>query len=202
MRIAVIGAYGSGKSTLTDQLAAAAGLPVSRATPMARPVGSSSVAASQCTPAELVQLTVRRLVERSVEEDRFAGGFVSDGSVLHDWIYAETLLAHGSFPTADATHDDQPLSGTDDFTPLAVLHQLELLGRHELAARYDLWLYLPIEFTLRDPEPPISESFRAITDTRVRGAATDDGADLHVVRGTPTERLTRALELVDRANVP
>ncbi|MGW6130256.1 AAA family ATPase [Cellulomonas sp. NPDC055163] len=198
MRIAVVGAYGSGKTTLTDQLAHALSHPVSRATPMARPLGSTHVAASECTPAELVQLAVRRLVERSVEEERHVGAFVSDGSVLHDWVYAEWLLRTGSYPAqvpADAA--GPPVVSSDAFDPLTLVHQVALLSRHRVAERYDLWIHVPVEHALQDAVPPISEAFRHATDLRLLGVLAAEGVRPHVVRGTPDARLAQALALVE-----
>lgn len=200
MRIAVVGSYGSGRTTLSDLLADALGMPVSRASAMARPLGSPRVTAAEATPAELVQLTVRRLVERSVEETRWAGGVVSDGSVLHDWIYAEWLQRTGSFPAAvppDAALD--PPYDAHAFDPLTVVHQVALLARQDLAARYDVWFHLPVEFPLRDPVPPISEAFRAATDARLLGVLDAAGVQPHVLHGTPQQRLEQALTVLAAA---
>jgi hypothetical protein len=202
MRIAVVGAYGSGKTTLTAQLAAATGLPVSSATPMASPLGSTNVAASACTPAELVQLTVRRLVERSVEEARHAHGFVSDGSVLHDWIYAESLLRYGSYPDrVPASAAVELPASASGFEPLDVVRQVALLARHDVAARYDLWLHVPVTHPLTDPVPPISEEFRRITDERLLAVLAAAGVHPHELTGDPTARLAHATRLVELALV-
>src|SRR5438445_5717018 len=93
-RIAIVGAYGSGKTLLSTALSRLTGIPRAPLHPMDRPVGSPEPGRTiaDCTPAELVQLTVRRYTECVVEEGRLPDGFISDGSAIHEWTYAKTRL--------------------------------------------------------------------------------------------------------------
>src|SRR5437764_779912 len=98
MRIAVVGTYGAGKTTLVSRFAELTGLPRAHGTPRRDPAGRTPKALEDVDPAELIQLVVRRYAERVAAETRHRTGFVSDGSLLHEWVYASVRLAVGMHP--------------------------------------------------------------------------------------------------------
>lgn len=152
MRLAIIGAYGSGKSTLARAAAERFGLRSDPLPPMQDPIGVPKTA-TRCSPAQLVELTVRRLIERSAREH--GQRWVSDGSILHDWVFAKTLLLHGTDPDA-APRPTIAGRGLVD----GLLEPTRRAIRASIVDRYDTVVHLPIEFALSESAPPVTESFR------------------------------------------
>ncbi|AXK87730.1 hypothetical protein IU443_21305 [Nocardia farcinica] len=85
VRLAVTGAPGTGRRTVCTALALATGL------------DCATVSAELTAPrsgrrlGDTVEATVRGFEQRVDTETRMPGGFVSDGSVLHEWAMAEAL---------------------------------------------------------------------------------------------------------------
>jgi len=187
-RIAVVGAYGSGKTLLSRSLARLTGMPPARLRPMDRPVGAPQRTIADCTPAQLLQLTVRRYTERVAEEQRLADGFVSDGFAAHEWIYAKTRLVAGSFPDRP-----DPLAGRRREPAVAayeeVADQLGLLMLEHSAHAYDLFVHVPVEFPLAAGNRPVNENFRLITEELLAGVLGRLGVPVHTAAGPPARRL-------------
>jgi hypothetical protein len=83
LRLAITGATRTGKSTVTTALSLATGLPRIH-------VALEAIAASdERRLGETVETPVRAFEFRVDSEARATGGFISDGSVLHEWAEAE-----------------------------------------------------------------------------------------------------------------
>ncbi|MFI0264767.1 AAA family ATPase [Streptomyces sp. NPDC017056] len=161
VRLALIGAYGNGKTTLADALSAELGLPKAHANPMRDPQGSKGTSLEQSSDEELFQLTIRRFGERLLGEAA-QGTFVSDGSVLHEWIYLRTRLAHGLHPAQEAQWPEGPATAPHRYAALEeqIGHVVQSFCRN----RYDGAVLVPAEFPLTVSPPPISERFRGLID--------------------------------------
>ncbi len=85
IRLAVTGAPGTGTSTVTAALSTVTGLPriavdpVTTAPPPGRRLGTT------------VEVPVRAFEQRVDNEARQLDGFISDGTVLHEWAIAEAI---------------------------------------------------------------------------------------------------------------
>lgn len=195
MRIALVGAYGAGKTTLANALTSILDVPRVQGSVMDRPLGVGHRTIIDCTHGELIQLATRRFVERVVNETSAADGFISDGSVLHEWIYTKVRVVAGSFP-------DRPVDLAAWPRPPAVsvyeevIDQIGLLMREHVATRYDLLVHLPVEFALRDQTPPISEDFRIISDRLLIDALQADGIPFHLVTGSVEQRIRAVLDIL------
>ncbi|WP_216914710.1 AAA family ATPase [Nocardia noduli] len=85
LRLAVTGAPGSGKTAVCTALSLATGLSFATISEqLAKPVADRRLAATVDAP-------MRGFEQRVDSEARLGTGFVSDGSVLHEWAVAETL---------------------------------------------------------------------------------------------------------------
>lgn len=194
MRIAFVGAYGNGKTTLTTELSARLGLERTHGSAMRDPAGGVRKALEETTEPELIQLAVRRFTERAVEEARAQKGFLSDGSVLHEWVYTKVRLAVGRYPEPSAT-----LAGAvrPPRTVLfeEVVEQLSRLAKEHARVSYDLVVHCPVERPLSDDPPPISEYFRVLSDQLMLETLETMDLPVHVVTGTVQERIAQVLEL-------
>jgi hypothetical protein len=194
LNIAIVGSYGSGRTTLSRALAERTGLPVAYGSAMANPIGAEGKPVHDWTRGELLQLTARRYAERLGAEAAHPGGFISDGSVLHEPIYAKTRLVAGSYPLGEDLGAYPRSTATLAYEDVA--DHIGLLAAAHAAGAYDLYLHLPAEFPLKDEEPPVSEAFRAITETLLLEALASLGARPHTLRGTVGERVEQALDLL------
>jgi hypothetical protein len=194
--IAIVGSYGSGRSTLTRALAERCRLPITYGSAMADPIGAEGKSVHDWTRGELLQLTVRRHSERLQAESAHPDGFISDGSILHEPIYAKCRLVAGSYPTSDdlaAFQRDPVIAAYED-----VVDHIGLLSRAHAARAYDIVLHLPVEFPLRDATPPISETFRHLTESLLSEALDAIGVRPHTLSGTVDERVEQALTVIAR----
>jgi len=183
MRLAIIGAYGSGKTTLARAAAERFGLRLDALPAMQDPFGISK-AATACSPAQLVELTVRRLIERSAAEQ--GEHWVSDGSLVHDWVFTKTLLLHGADPE---TSPQPTIAGRGLVNGL--LEPTRRAIRAALAGRYDAVVHVPIEFEMSERTPPVSEAFRTRSEQYLAEETSLAGLHFHTVTGTVAERLDR-----------
>jgi len=192
MRVALMGAYGAGKTTLAAALSPILGIPTAHGTPMDKPIGGDGRGIADCTDAELIQLTVRRFLERVVAEERAGGRFVSDGSALHEWIYGRMRLAVGSYPSVDVDVGDVEIASSPY---LEVLDQIGLLMKAHFLT-YDLVIHLPVEFPLADAHPPINERFRSLSDDLLLSVTKSMGVPLCTVTGNVEQRILIVKEIV------
>jgi len=192
VKLAVVGAYGAGKTTLIREFTKSGCLPAVHGSPMRDPAGSRPKALEEVTPAELVQLVVRRYTERSVEEALHPSGFVSDGSLLHEWVYASVRLSVGLHPVpGTALTPPAP-----ELLPYAEV--VEALGqevKQRAFATYDAFVHLPVEFPLNDAVKPISEHFRVLSDQLLLDELKAAGVTVFTLTGSVAERVAALSEL-------
>ncbi|MET8976483.1 AAA family ATPase [Streptomyces sp. NPDC004539] len=192
-RIAVSGTYCTGKTTTTIALAHLTGIPRTHARTMREILADAlpGKRLEECSAPELIQLGIQRYTERAVHESRLAGGFLSDGSSLHEWVYGKVRVRAGIHPTDgyDAT------AAPPDFYEEVVDSMGAVLKRHARQA-YDVFVHLPVEFGLvEDGHRPVSERFRRMSDELLRTSLDELAIPYHVVGGTIEERLATVVDI-------
>lgn len=196
MRIVISGTYSTGKSTTTDALAHLTGIRRTNARTMREilPHALPGKVLEQCNIAELMELCLWRFKERVVSEDMSGGTFISDGSCLHEWIYARARLtagvnpAHGPMTRTLMKLKDLPARGAYAGVFDRLMHAVEAHAK----AAYDEVVHLPIEFPMRDDgHRPVSEAFRRITEQMLLDTLNRLGIRVHVVKGSIEERLAQ-----------
>ncbi|GAA3536660.1 ATP-binding protein [Amycolatopsis ultiminotia] len=191
MKVAVIGAYGNGKTTLSKSLSAELGLPRVHATPMALQQGAVRTSLEECTDLELVQLVARRLVERVNAEAAAGAGFVSDGSVLHEFVYAATRYRYGLHPREAVAEERSGLPKEAE-----IVERISVEAGMYAAQTYRAFIYVPNERPLVNEPPPISEAFRDLLDGRMSAVVEGLGVPVIRVKGDERQRLSLAVRLL------
>lgn len=190
MRIAVVGAYGNGKTTLTTKLAETLNIPRVHGTAMKDPWGTAPKSLDDCSDMEVLQLTFRRFAERIAAEEQCGGSFVSDGSTLHEWVYLTVRLAAGRHPEIGHLPHLQPS------TLSKVVEQLGAVIRQRTAYAYDLFVHLPADVPLHEEETSINEQFRRLSDRLMLEILDEMCCPVHIVAGDVEERALQVAHLV------
>lgn len=201
IRLAVSGTYSTGKSTTTEALSVATGIPRTHAM-TSRQILMDLVPGKQVqelSAAELVALGLRRLEER-IHAEAADGSFVSDGSVIHEWIYGEARMRVGINPGAPAVL--RAIKAVAGLRSRPFYRQyMDAYGRIAKARAkriYDAYVHLPVEFPMKaDGHRPVSEVFRRLSDQLLLETLDELGIPYHVVGGTVVERVQRIIELFD-----
>lgn len=201
MRIAVSGTYSSGKTLTSYALAHLVGIPRTRARTMREllPFAVPGKTLEQCNGAELLQLIVRRHVERVVHESHLTDGFISDGSSLQEWIYGSVRVIVGINPNASMHLGE--LETVEKTAEMAffeqVVEQLGVAIKEHVGGTYQVFIHLRNELTLAaDGHRPVNERFRSMADERIQQTIDELGIPRHVVGGTVVERLDQIVGLL------
>ncbi|MEU4445693.1 AAA family ATPase [Actinosynnema sp. NPDC050801] len=200
MKLAISGTYSSGKTLTSYALSHYIGVPRTRARTMREllPFAVPGKTLEQCNGAELIQLIVRRHVERVVHESHLTNGFISDGSSLQEWLYGSVRVIVGINPNESVHLDDtQTVEKTPEMLFFEqVMDQLGVAIKQHVRDTYDAFVHLPNELELaKDGHRPVNERFRTLADQGIAAAIDELGIPRHVVGGTLTERLDRIVEI-------
>lgn len=200
LRLAISGTFGVGKTTTAEALAIATGIPRTHALTsreiLADLVPGKTV--QELSSRELLLLGLRRLEERIHNEAAIGGSFVSDGSVIHEWIYGEARLRVGINPSAGTL---LRIATTVLGLPYRrfyrdYMHAYGIIVTSRAKRLYDAFVHLPVEFAMeRDGHRPVSEPFRQLSDHLLIDTLDQLEIPYHVVGGTVAERLEQILAL-------
>ncbi|MFF8730138.1 AAA family ATPase [Streptomyces sp. NPDC015171] len=193
MKLAISGTYSSGKTLTTMALAHLTGIPRTHAKTMREilPDAVPGKTLEECNAAELIQLVMRRYVERAVHESHLPNGYISDGSSLHEWTYATVRVTVGINPNESIGRLDS-VEKTDEIRFYEqVVAQLGVALKQYAKETYDAFVHLPIEFPL-DPNGhrPVNERFRELSDQLLLDVLREElKIPVHIIGGTIPERL-------------
>jgi nicotinamide riboside kinase len=196
MRVVISGTYSTGKSTTTDALAYLTGIRRTNARTMREimPEALPGKVLEQCSIAELMELCLWRFKERVASENACSDTFISDGSCLHEWIYARARLSAGVNPShGPVTRGLLKLATLSARSTYAgvfdrLMHAIEAHAK----SAYDEVIHLPIEFPIQDDgHRPVSEAFRHMTEQMLVDTLKRLDIPVHVVKGNIEERLSQ-----------
>lgn len=199
LKLAISGTYSTGKSTTTEALSIATGIPRTHAL-TSREILIDLVPGKQVidlTAAEQIKLGLRRFEER-VHNEAGLGSFVSDGSVIHEWVYGEARMRVGINPGAAWW-----VQTIKRFSGLGMkrfyqqyMNAFGDIAKARAGRAYDAYVHLPVEFDMvQDGHRPVSERFRRLSDEILLSTLDELGLPYHVVGGTVPERLTKILDI-------
>ncbi|MFJ8308554.1 MULTISPECIES: ATP-binding protein [unclassified Streptomyces] len=201
LHLAISGTYSTGKSTTTEALSIATGIPRTHAKTsrelLVDLVPGKTV--MELNAMELVKLGLRRFEERVHNEAR-ESAFISDGGVFHEWVYFEARMRVGINP--GATWGFRALKKVAG-VPVKHFYQryTDTLGditRARAQRIYDAYVHLPVEFDMEpDGHRPVSEKFRRLSDDLLIESLERMGIPYHVVGGPIPERIEKIVEIFD-----
>lgn len=201
LRLAVSGTYGTGKSTLTEALSLATGIPRTHALTsreiLANLIPGKTV--MELNSVELLALGLRRFEER-VHNESGLSSFISDGSIIHEWVYGQARAETGINPGAPPLL--KVIKGVAGWRQhRAYQTYLDIYGqlaRERAAGLYDAFVHLPVEFPLTDDgHRPVSEPFRVRSDELLHDTIEALGLPMYVARGTIAQRLAGIIDNFD-----
>ncbi|MBD9734234.1 ATP-binding protein [Streptomyces sp. H28] len=201
LKLAISGTYSTGKSTTTEALSIATGIPRTHAKTsrelLVDLVPGKTV--MELNAMELVKLGLRRFEER-VHNESSGDAFISDGGVFHEWVYFEARMRVGINPGADWW-----FKGIKKVMGLPVKHfyqrYTDTLGditRARAKRIYDAYVHLPVEFDMEpDGHRPVSEKFRRLSDDLLIEALDRMDIPYRVVGGPIPDRIEKIVKLFD-----
>ncbi|SEB77255.1 ATP/GTP-binding protein [Rhodococcus koreensis] len=201
MRLAISGTYSTGKSTTTEALSIATGIPRTHALTSRELLVDLAPGKTvmELNSTELLQLGLRRFEER-VQNESGEHSFISDGSVIHEWVYGAARLKVGINPGANwALRAVKAAAGLGKKRPAR--EYMSVFGdvvKARAGWLYDAYIHLPVEFPLRpDGHRPVSEPFRKLSDDLLVETLKEIGIPYYIVGGTVKERVSRIVEIFD-----
>jgi hypothetical protein len=195
MKLAVSGTYSAGKTLTVMALSHYTGVPrtLARSIREILPDAVPGKTLAECTPAEYLQLALRRHCSRAVQEARLPGGFISDGSSLQEWIYGAVRVRYGMNPSATASRST-PIPRHELPPEMRffeeVVAQFGWAFKQHVKATYDVFVHLRNELPLADDgHRPMNERFRSTCDEMLLAALDELAIPYRIVGGTLEERL-------------
>lgn len=199
MRIALSGTYSTGKTVTTLAIAYLTGIEKTHARAMRElmPVVFPGKRLEACTHEELLELIMRRFMERSEAEAEQGNSFISDGCPLQEWAYCKARIKLGLNPNNGLIGRwvDQIKYREKWKAYKTILDGIEPAMLHYTQHSYDLLIHLPIEFPIdRDGHRPIKEAFRQLAEDFMLEAYKGFEIPVLTLRGTIRERLEQYVE--------
>lgn len=195
MRLSISGTYSAGKTFTAMALSHYTGIPRSPARTIREimPDAVPGKTLNEVTPAEYIQLAVRRHVGRAVSEALLGENFIADGSSLQEWTYAAARVEFGMDPSATNGKTVEPSAEMAFFGEVAA--QLGHAFRQHVKETFDGFVHLRNEFPINtDGHRPMNEGFRAACDRMLLQALDDMEIPYLQIGGTVPERLTAIVQ--------
>lgn len=193
MKLGISGTYSSGKTLTALALSHYTGLPRTMAKTMREilPDAAPGKTLEECTAAELLQMIVVRHTERVKYEHQLAGGFISDGSSLQEWIYGALRVRVGINPNDSVGLGDADVERTPELAFFDdVMRQLGVSFKQHVKRSFDAFVHLRNELPLSaDGHRPVNNRFRTMADARLLEVLAELRIPVHIVGGSLPERL-------------
>ncbi|MGX1915382.1 AAA family ATPase [Streptomyces phaeochromogenes] len=202
MKIAVSGTYSSGKTSTVMALSHYTGIPrtLARTIREIMPEALPGLRLADVTPAQFLQLTMRRHTGRAVQEALLGDDFISDGSSLQEWLYGVGRLIHGMNPNATAQNKGgRRAEGDAEMVFFGkVVDQYGQAFKQHVKNTYDTYVHLRHELPIAaDGHRPMNNEFRATIDKMLLATLDELEIPYHVVGGAMEERLETIAGIFD-----
>lgn len=201
MKLSISGTYSSGKTFTVMALSYYTGIPRTLAKTIREilPEAVPGKSLAECTPAEYLQLVMRRHVGRAVNESAFPDGFIADGSSLQEWIYGKARVMHGMNPSEGAQAlTPEPEQADEMLFFEKVVDQFGHAFKQHVKATFDAYVHLRNELPLaNDGHRPLNERFRATCDEMLLQVLEELHIPHYVIGGDISERISTIASIFD-----
>ncbi|MFJ4208703.1 AAA family ATPase [Paenarthrobacter sp. NPDC089675] len=204
MKLSISGTYSAGKTSTVIALAHYTGMPRTLAKTIREimPHALPGKKLAEVTPAEYLQIAMRRHTGRAVAEAVLGDQFISDGSSLQEWIYGAARVRFGMNPSSTA--DIEEISREDLTQEMlffeAVIDQFGHAFRQHVKDTYTAFVHLENERPLtNDGHRPMNERFRTFCDEMLMQTVERLDIPCWHIKGTMEERLET---ITSRFNLP
>lgn len=201
MKLAVSGTYSSGKTRTVMTLAHYTGIPRTLAKTIRElmPDAVPGKKLAEVTPAEFLQLMMRRHVGRAVHEALLGDSFLSDGSSLQEWLYGAARVMHGMNPN-DTAEQQRPFGDGPADAEMAffekVVAQFGHAFKQHVKGTYDAFVHLRHELPITtDGHRPMNNHFRTTIDEMLLSTLEELRIPYHIVGGGFTDRLAQIVDI-------
>jgi nicotinamide riboside kinase len=201
MKLAVSGTYSSGKTRTVMTLAHYTGIPRTLAKTIREllPDAVPGKKLAEVTPAEFIQVMMRRHVGRAVHEALLGDSFLSDGSSLQEWLYGAARVIHGMDPNSTA-EQDRPFADTAADPEMVFFEQVVAQFGHafkqHVTRTYDAFVHLRNELPIAgDGHRPMNNYFRATIDEMLLSTLDELGVPYYIIGGGFEERLAQIVDI-------
>jgi hypothetical protein len=206
MKLSISGTYSAGKTSTVIALSHYTGVPRTLAKTIREimPAAVPGKSLAEVTPAEYLQIAMRRHTGRAVAEAVLGEEFISDGSSLQEWIYGAARVHYGMNPSATAQIERvAPGDLTDEMRFFqAVIEQYGHAFRQHVKSTFDAFVHLRNEQKLtNDGHRPMNERFRNFCDDMLLSTLDQLEIPHWVIGGTMPERLTTITEIFELPTV-
>lgn len=204
-RLVISGTYSTGKTTLTTALSNLTGIPLINAL-SAREILTDLYPGRRfqdMTASELMALGLKRFEERIRAEEQAVeqkNGFISDGSVLNEWIYGTVRMKVGINPGSTWPHRVAKAVTGISSKPFMkkYLNSYGTVAKAHAREWYTDIIHLPIEFPMdADGHRPVSEKYRILSDREIISSFKGLGFKPFVVKGSVQQRLEKIVQHYD-----
>lgn len=203
-RIVISGTYSTGKTTTTTALSLATGISLVNAS-SAREILTSLYPGRRFQDmdiSELMALGLSRFEQRVKAESILMNhnqSFISDGSVLNEWVYGTVRLKIGINPGAPVYQqiikDILGLPSRSFFAKY--MNAYGQVVNQRAKSTYTHVIHLPIEFPM-DPDGhrPVSERYRRLSDIEIAKTFKGYHIPFYTVGGSQRERVAKIINLL------
>ncbi|KRM91730.1 AAA family ATPase [Fructilactobacillus florum] len=207
--IVISGTYSTGKTTTTTALSIATGIPMINAL-SAREILTSlypGLRFQDMNMKELIALGLYRFKERIKAEENLItknSDFISDGSVLNEWIYGTVRTKIGINPGSPLYQQAIKfiLGINANRFMKKYLNGYGTVVNQYAKNMYTEIIHLPIEFKMHpDGHRPVSERYRRLSDKEIYIAYKRMNIPMHVISGTQEERINKIIILLNLPQV-
>lgn len=205
IRLVISGTYSTGKTTTATALSIATGLPLINVL-SAREI-LTDLYPGRCfqdmSATEIMALGLKRFEERIREEAILYmenTSFISDGSVLNEWVYGTVRMKVGINPGSNLFHRTSKvilgLSGRNFYKKyMSAYGQVAKIHSKQW---YTNVVHLPVEFSMSaDGHRSVSEKYRTLSDKEIQESFISIGKNPELVSGNQIERLRKIINLYD-----
>lgn len=202
LKLLISGPFSTSKTITTKALSIATGIPstFARNTHDILPSAFPEKCLDSLNATDLIELGLCRLEDRILNEANFTGPFISDFSIIDEWIYREMLLNQGIHPNTEIYYKIlfDVIGWHEKLNTFDYLNSDRVNLKALAQQTYDAYVHLPIDYNMHlSVEQTAFEKTRTEFDKKLLASFKELGIPCHVVDGSIHHRLAMIINTLD-----